>query len=217
MRYSEARYGAQMTEQFADFWRDFTEGAKDKKPTQTRITIDSVSAFVDFIKQNEVPWTETVYRGHENRRWSTQPSILRGNTPYLPYEHDMARDLISYHPQEFQSDVTMFDRLVRMQHYGLPTRLVDVTQNPLVALYFATGVCKVRDENTGEETETDGSVSAYHVPDDRRRYYDSNTVALLANLANLTPGQKREMLVHSDMPLEEFNDLDATKRLVRFI
>nr|WP_257627200.1 FRG domain-containing protein [Enterobacter roggenkampii] len=24
----------------------------------------------------------------------------------------------------------MFDRLVRMQHFGLPTRLLDVTSNP---------------------------------------------------------------------------------------
>ncbi|MBW4236742.1 FRG domain-containing protein [Enterobacter roggenkampii] len=40
------------------------------------------------------------------------------------------RDIVSLHPNEFSSDKTMFDRLVRMQHFGLPTRLLDVTSNP---------------------------------------------------------------------------------------
>ena len=38
-------------------------------------------------------------------------------------------------PDEFLGN--RFDSLVKMQHFGMPTRLLDTTTNPLVALYFA--------------------------------------------------------------------------------
>jgi hypothetical protein len=195
----------------ANIWATLGAGSDTKKPTKVRAPIHSVEEFVAFIAENSNPWTETVYRGQENGAWGTVASIFRQQGNYLPYEHDMARDLMAYHPQEFQQDVTMFDRLVRMQHYGLPTRLVDVTLNPLVALYFASEAHNV------EGQETDGSVIAYHVPADRSRYYDSNTVALLANLANLTDDYKKELRKLSDSDFEIFNASDAGQRLVRFV
>lgn len=44
---------------------------------------------------------------------------------------------LSKQPYEFQN-ATNFEILTKLQHYGLGTRLLDVTLNPLVALYFAS-------------------------------------------------------------------------------
>lgn len=40
-------------------------------------------------------------------------------------------------PKEFQGMNSILDKLVEMQHYNLPTRLLDVSSNALVALLFA--------------------------------------------------------------------------------
>ena len=44
-----------------------------------------------------------------------------------------------------------FDDLISiiniLQHYGFPTRVLDVTQNPLVALYFALEEVELKDGN----------------------------------------------------------------------
>lgn len=106
---------------------------------------DPITSVVDFIKAVEAarndPFsgdrgTEVFYRGHANGTWSLKPSIVRSDEG-IKNEHSLFRDMVARVPRDFSECKSALDYLVHMQHYGLPTRLLDVTTNPLVALYFA--------------------------------------------------------------------------------
>ncbi|MFL5281202.1 MAG: FRG domain-containing protein [Rhodopila sp.] len=62
------------------------------------------------------------YRGQRDESWDNVAAIHRDDLKELERNEKRAiRDLISVHPHEFAPDETMFDKLVRMQHFGLPT------------------------------------------------------------------------------------------------
>jgi hypothetical protein len=127
--------------------------------------------------------------------------------------------MISVQPHEFASDETMFDKLVRMQHFGLPTRLLDVSRNALVALFFAT------DPGPAGSEPTNGMVTAFAIPQELEKYYDSDSVSCIANLANMTSEEKAKIYRLSESLIEQpedeqiasFNEDDVIKRLLQFI
>ncbi len=75
-----------------------------------------------------------LYRGQGDSSWMMSPSLYRTNL--FDKEQVLISELLRVCPDEF-SGLSNFDALVKMQHYGMPTRLLDMTHNPLVALYFA--------------------------------------------------------------------------------
>ena len=106
-------------------------------PTSEEIRISSVSEFIEkIVQRDKEAGTEIFYRGHADKGWELLPSIFR--TPNgVEKEHLLFHDMVAHEPQSFSECKSTLDYLVQMQHYGLPTRLLDMTTNPLVALYFA--------------------------------------------------------------------------------
>lgn len=117
------------------------------------------------------------YRGCATHDWKFNlvPGIYRDN--YIIDEDINYREMIIKSPDEFKDDKTTLEKLVKMQHYTLPTRLLDITNNPLVALYFVSG------QYGG--TKTDGKVYVLKIKKDEIKYYDSDSVSLISNVAKL--------------------------------
>jgi hypothetical protein len=143
---------------------------------------------------------EVFFRGHEDRAFTLTPSIFR-NSKHLDNEHAMFMELLVSNPEEFVADITSLDKLVRMQHYELPTRLLDLTTNPLIALYFA---CL-------GPSDKDGEVIVFRVDRSEVRFFNSPTVSILSNLSRLTKAEKDAL----NLALEraDFNDLVPVKKL----
>lgn len=84
------------------------------------------------------------FRGQANLNWRIQPGIVRNNPES---EQEYFNEILRRYPEEFKEEVTFCEKLSRMQHFGIPTRLLDITENPYIALYFA---CESNFEDSGE-------------------------------------------------------------------
>ena len=106
----------------------------------TSIEIHGVNDIINFVKSNSLKKYHantnymTWYRGQGNYNWKLEPAVYRDGK--FQNESVYIKELERRRPADFAFD-NNFDKLVKMQHYGLPTRLLDITTNPLVALYFA--------------------------------------------------------------------------------
>jgi hypothetical protein len=65
------------------------------------------------------------------------PSLFRDDK-YIQNEHFIFNEAIRCYPQEFSASETTFERLTRMAHFELPTRLLDVSPRLATAIGMAS-------------------------------------------------------------------------------
>lgn len=87
----------------------------------------------------------TVYRGVADKSYGLLPGLARIKCTNGNIERELISEYLTRCPDAFYG-LSEFDMIAKMQHYGLPTRLLDFTLNPLVALYFA---CESRPTKDG--------------------------------------------------------------------
>jgi hypothetical protein len=119
---------------------------RKKVELQMLDTIPSYLADI-YYSQNEIQKKAGLsfnqyYRG-QLANWPIVPSLYRYKE-WVENESILNTRIVSDRPSDFSDCRTHFERLVRLKHYNQPSRLLDITSNPLIALYFA---CEYAEEH----------------------------------------------------------------------
>ena len=177
------------------FWRF---DLRESFPVGATTNAESVQDLLDLLDSvgldlelNGLKGLRSLYfRGLPDIRFALTSSAMR-DTGYRDDEDLMMNELAVRRPTDINADGPFFERLVTARHYELPTRLLDITRDPLVALYYAV---------SGDHPEADGVVHLFVVPEDMIFPYDSDTVSVMSNFTRLEPDEKEFLLTRISFP-----------------
>jgi hypothetical protein len=144
-----------------------------------QIKICSLKEFLDELQKHCPPSDDLMYfyRGEGisySEDISNMPKVFTEGR--LENEDRIIKEAIQQFPDVYTSRMSTFQKLVRMRHYGLAVRLLDISLSPLVALFFA---CCGSDVAKQKE----GHVYIFKRNRSEIKYYDSDLVCLLSNLS----------------------------------
>ena len=124
------------------------------------IKINTLSEYIEhictlnktLIKYGPVKNEVMLFRGQADTLFQLMPAIGRDRQSSMDVtlflEERNLIELAKYRlPDVFGKDLQPIELLALLQHHGIPTRLLDVTENALVALYFA---CCSHEDKDGE-------------------------------------------------------------------
>lgn len=180
------------------------------------IEITNLSKYVEEIKKlNSSSINPVFYRGQTNANWLQTPSSLRTNSEHENLMIDM---FMQRFPNEFANRTNNLDKLSLMQHFQLKTRLMDITESPFAALYFACQPMK-KFGNSKQNENCYGSIFLYQeysenekIFPDELKYSSSRTASIIASTAFM----KKEFC-GGNLEMEYLRDRQEPQHLTNFL
>jgi hypothetical protein len=127
----------------------------------------------------------TFYRGHDKVGYLLIPSLFRSKS-YLRNEHRLFHDVLDNKYREFNHLHNTQEYLSKMQHYGVPTRLLDITSSWRVASFFAS-----------QSDSLFGEIFVFNFEYNQIRNANHIDVEALSSLAILDYNRKKQLIALS--------------------
>ena len=157
--------------------------------------VESVSGLLESIRQIRTGREASVsfyFRGESQCGWELRPSVMR-QPSLAKFEDRMLVNLMAQRPEEFHNIRSALGQWVLAQHHGLKTRFLDITGNPLVALFHA---CE-------KAPSVDGRLHVFGAPPSLVKSFNSDTISIVANFGKLSREEQRSIIRKDDPSLHQ--------------
>lgn len=121
-----------------------------------------------------------LFRGHSDCTYLLEPNVFRQKAKNN--ERKIYYEIMMQYPEEFK-ERSHLSNLVKMQHYGGVTRLLDFSRNPLIGLFFASEA----------GSKKDGQVAVCVVKKDKVLHHNSDRALMLSCLPCLKDEDREEV------------------------
>ena len=195
---------ASMSSLVSHEWELYPHVSLDGRVTAINDILQNISELKDHYTSDELKEPPIFYfRGESKEDWDLTPNVMRrckdNDDSIRDVEGPMLVDLRSRRAGDFDAAHSALEQMVIAQHHGLPTRLLDITRNPLVALFHASH--KVR-----KYPDVNGRIHVFVVPSFLMKPFNSDAVSVISNFSSLRRSEQN--LVLGKTTAETEDDVD---------
>ena len=135
------------------------------------ISVSSVNDFLKSVYEYNDNGVNRYFRG-QKAHYDLKPSLFREGK-FVEKEMELNARVYNDRPGDFADCNSTFEKLVKLKHFVHPSRLIDLSSSPLVALFFACF-----DSNDEGKDDVGVVVEAYCTKKNEKYSVSSDTVVM---------------------------------------